>query len=142
MSDTQEPNLPENTDDLWGQAMAEHQAMSGEQLQNVDEGPVFKPLEDAESVQVSAREIAMLRDIPVDLTVELGKTRMTIGKLLEIVQGSVIELDSLVGEPMDVKINGHFIAKCEVMNSDNRFAIRINSIVTPGERAERLAGIN
>lgn len=141
MSDTQDPKDPVNTDDLWGEAMAEHETEK-ENASEKNEDPVFKSLEDTPSPSASTREMEMIRNIPVEMTVELGRTRMTINKLLELVQGSVIELDGLVGEPMAIKINGYLVGKGEVIDMDNKFGIRITTIVTPDERAERLSGIN
>lgn len=142
MSDTKDPNSIVDTDDLWGQAMAEHHAASGDTVDEGADNPVFRPLDESEPAQTSSREMEMIRNIPVEMTVELGRTRMTINKLLELVQGSVIELDGLVGEPMAIKINGYLIGRGEVIEMDNKFGVRITNIVTPDERAERLAGIH
>ena len=83
-------------------------------------------------------DIEMILDIPVVLTVELGRTRMPIGQILQLAHGSVIELDALAGEPMDVLVNGCLIAQGEVVVVNDRFGIRLTDIVTPAERVRRL----
>ncbi|MBK1618362.1 flagellar motor switch protein FliN [Lamprobacter modestohalophilus] len=98
---------------------------------------VFRPLE--QSSQVSeTRDLAMILDIPVRLSVELGRTKVTIKELLEMAQGSVVELDGLAGEPMDILINGYLIAQGEVVVVEDKYGIRITEIVTPSERVQKL----
>lgn len=83
-------------------------------------------------------DIDMILDIPVQLTVELGRTRIPIKHILQLAQGSVIELDALAGEPMDVLVNGCLIAQGEVVVVNDKFGIRLTDIVTPNERVRRL----
>jgi flagellar motor switch protein FliN len=85
-----------------------------------------------------ASDIDMILDIPVQLTVELGRTRIPIKHILQLAQGSVIELDALAGEPMDVLVNGCLIAQGEVVVVNEKFGIRLTDIVTPSERMRRL----
>lgn len=98
---------------------------------------IFQPLDD-KSGERPARDLEMIMDIPVKLSVELGRTRLTIKELLELAQGSVVELDGLPGEPMDILINGYLIARGEVVVVEDRFGIRITEIITPSERLHRL----
>jgi flagellar motor switch protein FliN/FliY len=98
---------------------------------------VFQPLS-ANAEGVNARDLEMIMDIPVKLSVELGRTRLTIKQLLELAQGSVVELDGLPGEPMDILINGYLIAQGEVVVVEDKFGIRITEIITPSERLQRL----
>ena len=77
-------------------------------------------------------------DIPVKLNVDLGRTRITIKQLLELTQGSVVELDGLAGDPMDILINGYLVAQGEVVVVDNKYGIRIIEITTPSERIQKL----
>jgi flagellar motor switch protein FliN/FliY len=86
-----------------------------------------------------SNDIQMILDIPVQLTVELGRTRIPIKNILQLAQGSVIELDTLAGEPMDVLVNGFLIAQGEVVVVNDKFGIRLTDIVTPSERMRRLA---
>jgi flagellar motor switch protein FliN/FliY len=83
-------------------------------------------------------DIDLVLDIPVQLTVELGRTRIPIKHILQLAQGSVVELDALAGEPMDVLVNGFLIAQGEVVVVNDKFGIRLTDIVTPSERMRRL----
>ena len=87
----------------------------------------------------AANDINMILDIPVQLTVELGRTRIPIKHILQLAQGSVVELDALAGEPMDVLVNGYLIAQGEVVVVNDKFGIRLTDIVTPSERMRRLS---
>ncbi|MEW6313684.1 MAG: flagellar motor switch protein FliN [Pseudomonadota bacterium] len=80
----------------------------------------------------------MILDIPVQITVELGRTRIAIRNLLQLAQGSVVELDGLAGEPMSVLVNGFLIAQGEVVVVNDKFGIRLTDIITPDERLRRL----
>lgn len=84
-------------------------------------------------------DINMILDIPVQLTVELGRTRIPIKNILQLAQGSVVELEALAGEPMDVLVNGYLIAQGEVVVVNDKFGIRLTDIVTPSERMRRLS---
>ncbi len=82
-------------------------------------------------------DINMVLDIPVQLTVELGRTRVPIKYSLQLAQGSVVELESMAGGPMDVLINGYLIAQGEVVVVNEKFGIRLTDVVTPSERLRR-----
>jgi flagellar motor switch protein FliN/FliY len=88
--------------------------------------------------QSIASDIDMILDIPVQLTVELGRTKIPIKNILQLAQGSVIELDGMAGEPMDVLVNGCLIAQGEVVVVNDKFGIRLTDIITPSERLRRL----
>ena len=90
-------------------------------------------------VSGAGNDINMILDIPVQLTVELGRTRIPIKHILQLAQGSVVELDALAGEPMDVLVNGFLIAQGEVVVVNDKFGIRLTDIVTPSERMRRLS---
>ena len=83
-------------------------------------------------------DIDMILDIPVQLTVELGRTRIPIKHILQLAQGSVVELDGQAGDPMDVFVNGCLIAKGEVVVVNEKFGIRLTDIVMPSERVRKL----
>ena len=87
----------------------------------------------------AGNDINMILDIPVQLTVELGRTRIPIKHILQLAQGSVVELETLAGEPMDVLVNGYLIAQGEVVVVNDKFGIRLTDIVTPSERLRRLS---
>ncbi|PZO14765.1 MAG: flagellar motor switch protein FliN [Burkholderiales bacterium] len=84
-------------------------------------------------------DIQMVLDIPVQLSVELGRTRVPIKYILQLAQGSIVELDALAGEPMDVLVNGYLIAQGEVVVVNDKFGIRLTDIVTPSERMKRVS---
>lgn len=84
-------------------------------------------------------DISMVLDIPVQLSVELGRTKVPIKYILQLAQGSIVELDALAGEPMDVLVNGYLIAQGEVVVVNEKFGIRLTDIVTPSERLRRLS---
>ena len=87
----------------------------------------------------AGNDINMILDIPVQLTVELGRTRIPIKHILQLAQGSVVELEAMAGEPMDVLVNGYLIAQGEVVVVNEKFGIRLTDIVTPSERMRRLS---
>ena len=89
-------------------------------------------------VAPAASNLDLILDIPVHLTVELGRTRIAIRNLLQLAQGSVVELDGLAGEPMDVLVNGCLIAQGEVVVVNDKFGIRLTDIISPAERLRRI----
>ena len=93
----------------------------------------------AAPVIAAGNDINMILDIPVQLTVELGRTRIPIKHILQLAQGSVVELEAMAGEPMDVLVNGYLIAQGEVVVVNDKFGIRLTDIVTPSERMRRLS---
>jgi flagellar motor switch protein FliN len=100
---------------------------------------VFDRLSAAPAAAGQPNDIGMVMDIPVQLTVQLGRTRLPIRDILQLAQGSVVELDGLAGEPLDVYVNGCLIAQGEVVVVNEKFGIRLTDIVTPSERARKLA---
>ena len=88
--------------------------------------------------EVQNPSLDMILDIPVTLSVELGHTKIQIRNLLQLAQGSVVELERLAGEPMDVLVNGYLIAQGEVVLVNDKFGIRLTDIVSPAERAKKL----
>ena len=83
-------------------------------------------------------KLEVILDVPVTLTLEVGRTRLPIRSLLQLAQGSVVELDGLAGEPMDVFVNGCLIAQGEVVVVNDKFGIRLTDIITPSERIRKL----
>ena len=101
--------------------------------------PVFEELSGSNSPGTHVNDdLDMILDIPVQITVELGRTRIAIKNLLQLAQGSVVELDGMAGEPMDVLVNGCLIAQGEVVVVNERFGIRLTDIITPSERIRKL----
>lgn len=108
------------------------------QIQNVAVQPVqFAPLQQA-AVPLGDTNIGLIMDVPLQVTVELGRTRKLIRDILELSPGSVVELDKLAGEPVDILVNGKLIAKGEVVVIDENFGVRITDIISPLERASNL----
>ncbi len=86
----------------------------------------------------SSRRLDMLLDVPLEVNVELGRTRMTIQDLLQLGPGSVVELDKVAGEALDILVNGRLVARGEAVVVNDKFGIRITDIVSPQERIQRL----
>ena len=84
------------------------------------------------------RKLDLLLDVPLDLSVELGRARMSIQDLLNLSPGSVIELDKIAGEPLDFMVNGRLVARGEAVVVNDKFGVRITDIISPSERIERL----
>ena len=97
----------------------------------------FAPLKQT-MLNVSDSNIGMIMDVPLQVTVELGRTRKLIREILELAPGSVLELDKLAGEPVDILVNGKIVAKGEVVVIDENFGVRITGIVSMQERASTL----
>ncbi|MBR0261756.1 MAG: flagellar motor switch phosphatase FliY [Selenomonadaceae bacterium] len=97
----------------------------------------FTPLS-TEPVQINEANIGLILDVPLQVTVELGRTKKTIKEILDLSTGSIVELDKLAGEPVEIQVNGHFLAKGEVVVIDENFGVRITEIATPAERAAHL----
>ncbi|HKJ98045.1 MAG TPA: flagellar motor switch protein FliN [Desulfotignum sp.] len=89
-----------------------------------------------------ARELDFILDIPLELSVELGKTRMLVNDLLQLGQGSIIELNKLAGEPLEVYINRKLIARGEVVVVNEKFGVRLTDVITPIDRVKSLASEN
>jgi flagellar motor switch protein FliN len=138
---TETPNtMNEAVADDWAQALEEQATKVNV---NEDGAPVFEsataPVSAASGAGNPMQDIQMVLDIPVQLSVELGRTRVPIKYILQLAQGSIVELDALAGEPMDVLINGYLIAQGEVVVVNDKFGIRLTDIVTPSERMRRVS---
>ncbi|MBS64173.1 flagellar motor switch protein FliN [Salinisphaera sp.] len=137
----QSNNDGDSMEDVWGDAMAEQAEVESDKAASSKAtsagDSVFKPLAD-EAKAGTPRELDMIMEIPVTLSVELGQTRLTIRELLDLAQGSVVELDGLAGEPMSILVNGYLIAQGEVVVVDEKYGIRITEIVTRSERIHKL----
>ena len=132
-----------SVEDEWAAAMAEAEAIEG------DDGDDIKstPLESFDSPPAAtagagggpgAPDLDVILDIPVTISMEVGNTSIPIRNLLQLNQGSVIELDRLAGEPLDVLVNGTLIAHGEVVMVNEKFGIRLTDVVSPSERIRRL----
>lgn len=130
-------NENESSDDDWAAAMAEQAAVDATAGGAAAGNQIF-PSFDSAPPNSMMHELEMILDIPVNLSVELGRTKITIKNLLQLAHGSVVELDALAGEPMDVLVNGTLIAQGEVVVVNDKFGIRLTDIITPAERMRKL----
>jgi len=123
-------------EDDWAAAMAE-QANVDAKAAEPQKAQIFQNLT-SDGHPAAANNLDLILDIPVQLTVELGRTKIAIRNLLQLAQGSVVELDGLAGEPMDVLVNGCLIAQGEVVVVNDKFGIRLTDIISPAERLRRI----
>lgn len=129
----------------WAEALQE-QKSSESKTDEVEPGGVLSGSGDprpfsagSSSADAPVNDINMVLDIPVQLSVELGRTKVPIKHILQLGQGSVVELDAMAGEPMDVLVNGYLIAQGEVVVVNDKFGIRLTDVVTPSERLRRIS---
>lgn len=123
----------------WAQALEEQGQTATAQPDPEQGGPLSGSATAPGAAANSMNDITMVLDIPVQLSVELGRTRVPIKYILQLAQGSVVELDALAGEPMDVLVNGFLIAQGEVVVVNDKFGIRLTDVVTPSERLRRVS---
>ena len=134
----------EEADDMaaeWAAALAEAKPETASELQTAVEQVAPATFANFAPTPAggSGNDINMILDIPVQLTVELGRTRIPIKNILQLAQGSVVELEAMAGEPMDVLVNGYLIAQGEVVVVNDKFGIRLTDVVTPSERLRRVS---
>jgi len=132
MNDTTTEN--DDIGDDWAAALEEQSESNSEKFESAE----FDNLTNESSVTMADRSLDMILDIPVTMSVEIGRTKININNLLKLNQGSVVELDRLAGEPMDVVVNGTLIAHGEVVVVNEKFGVRLTDIVTPTERVSKL----
>lgn len=130
--------------DDWASALAEQtSAAAPAPVAAPATAQVFQQFHDAAAPApggaTSPVDLARVLDVPVQLTAEIGRTRITIKNLLQLSQGSVVELDGLAGQPLDVLINGYLIAQGEVVVVNEKYGIRLTDIITPSERMHKLS---
>ncbi len=150
----------EELGDDWADAMEEQGDSEGDAGADADWGDAMKEQSDAENMEsvefqeldqqnnqpdlakqdVSAEDIKLdvILDVPVTMSMEIGRTKINIRNLLQLNQGSVIELDRFAGEPMDVLVNGTLIAHGEVVVVNDKFGIRLTDVISPSERVKKL----
>lgn len=148
MAEEEQTGSEEQGLDDWAAALAEQEAAEAAEAAAKAEGAsagtgmppadIFERFDAPEQTSALPSNFDMIMDIPVNLTVELGRTKIAIRSLLQLAQGSVVELDGLAGEPMDVLVNGCLIAQGEVVVVNDKFGIRLTDIITPQERIRRL----
>lgn len=142
MTDERENRSDENSDDAWNEALAEQaEAEASAAVKSNDkqyEKAEFGQLQNQGGTNGEDVNLDVILDIPVTLSVEIGRTRQTIRNLLQLNQGSVVELDRLAGEPMDVLVNGTLIAHGEIVVVNEKFGIRLTDVISAAERVKKL----
>ena len=124
----------------WAEALEEQKGATAQTVDAEQGGPLSgEPARSFGHGDAQVHDINMVLDIPVQLSVELGRTKVPIKYILQLAQGSVVELDALAGEPMDVLVNGYLIAQGEVVVVNDKFGIRLTDVVTPSERLRRVS---
>ncbi len=135
-TDTQEAGAVDDRDDAMAeQAVAEAAGKQPAQAAAAE----FDSLEDTSAgAAVEEENLDVILDIPVTISMEIGRTSLSIRNLLQLNQGSVVELDRLAGEPMDVLVNGTLVAHGEVVVVNEKFGIRLTDVISPAERVKKL----
>ncbi len=140
MEETGDEGAEESPGDEWAQAMEE----AGEKGEGTDSSVRAAPMEEFNGNSMATQgngpppDLDVILDIPVSISMEVGNTQIPIRNLLQLNQGSVIELDRLAGEPLDVLVNGTLIAHGEVVMVNDKFGIRLTDVISPAERIKRL----
>jgi len=129
----------EGGDADWGDALKEQSDAEGL------ESAQFSELESSDGVEPAPSDVSpedlkldVILDVPVTVSMEIGRTQVNIRNLLQLNQGSVIELDRFAGEPMDVLVNGTLIAHGEVVVVNDKFGIRLTDVISPSDRVKKL----
>lgn len=117
----------------WGAALEEQAAQ-----ETVEQAPMQKLEEDSGGAQIGDANLDVILDIPVNISMEVGASKISIRNLLKLNQGSVVELDRLAGEPLDVLVNGTLIAHGEVVVVNEKYGIRLTDVISASERIQKL----
>lgn len=125
-------------EDDWAAAMAEQAIAEAAPAATAQAAQIFPAFGESAGKASMMNELDMILDIPVQISVELGRTKITIKNLLQLAHGSVVELDAMAGEPMNVLVNGTLIAQGEVVVVNDKFGIRLTDIITPSERMRKI----
>lgn len=120
----------------WGAALAEQAGAEKTQVEKPDLNNLEEDLHKGPSIEDSSLDVIL--DIPVTISMEVGNTRISIRNLLKLNQGSVVELDRLAGEPLDVLVNGTLIAHAEVVVVNEKYGIRLTDVISAAERIQKL----
>ncbi len=126
-------------EDDWAAAMAEQADAEADVAISEPPPAEFEDLEDTSGGPAGDEaNLNVILDIPVTISMEIGRTHISIRNLLQLNQGSVVELDRLAGEPMDVLVNGTLVAHGEVVVVNEKFGIRLTDVISPAERVKKL----
>ena len=134
--------MSEQTTETQGAAEQDDAVASSMESSNAQGGDYeraeFQDLEKSDAMSTAGSNLEVILDIPVTLSMEVGRTEVPIQDLLALNRGSVVELDRIAGEPMDVLINGTLIAHGEVVVINEKFGIRLTDVISPSERVKKL----
>lgn len=128
----------ERMDERGPRAAAPRPASFGDLAGEVNPPPADSPSADSPPADAPTGNLSMILDIPVTVSVELGRTRMAVGDLLRLGQGSVVELTKLAGEPMEIYVNDKLLARGEAVVVNEKFGVKLTDIVSPTERINNL----
>lgn len=118
--------------------MADDKSNLAQNLEIVPDAAEASAGEQKKYSEVKDRNLDLILDIPLKVTVELGRTKMVVSDLLNLGQGSVIELSKLAGEPMEILVNDKLVARGEAVVVNEKFGVRLTDIISPTERVEQL----
>jgi flagellar motor switch protein FliN/FliY len=124
-------------EDPWGDALAEQSEVDSTNVGDID-AMAFEELQKSRGDETGKVDLDVLLDIPVTLQLEIGRAKVSIRNLLSYTQGSVVEMDRLAGEPLDLLVNGTLIAHGEVVVINDKFGVRLTDVVSPQERIKKL----
>jgi len=133
----EEQGAAEAEDDPWAAAL-EEQAAEEAKAPDANPAPVNQLSDEGKPRNPQDLDMDMVLDIPVTISMEIGRTKINIRNLLQLSQGSVVELDRLAGEPMDVLVNDTLIAHGEVVVVNDKFGIRLTDVISADERIKKL----
>jgi flagellar motor switch protein FliN/FliY len=122
----------------WGDAMKEQASGSQSGGYSAAEFPNLEDVKPKSYSNADEVKLDVILDVPVTVSLEIGRTKINIRNLLQLNQGSVVELDRFAGEPMDVLVNGTLVAHGEVVVVNDKFGIRLTDIISPSERVRKL----
>ncbi len=126
-------------EDPWGEALSEQaEAESGAKVEPDISSAALDQLASERGEGASKVDLDVLLDIPVTLQLEIGRTKVSIRNLLSYTQGSVVEMDRLAGEPLDLLVNGTLIAHGEVVVINDKFGVRLTDVISPQDRIKKL----
>jgi flagellar motor switch protein FliN/FliY len=127
-------------DDPWGSALNEQASAKSKAALNAESvsAAEFDALADERGDKKNKVDLDVLLDIPVTLQLEIGRAKVSIRNLLSYTQGSVVEMDRLAGEPLDLLVNGTLIAHGEVVVINDKFGVRLTDVISPQERIKKL----
>lgn len=122
----------------WGAALDEQAQEEAAVAKNVRQAPMQNLVEDKNGTNMGDTNLEVILDIPINISMEIGSTKISIRNLLKLNQGSVVELDRLAGEPLDVRVNGTLIAHGEVVVVNEKYGIRLTDVISAAERIQKL----